>query len=120
MGKLEDYDIECYLKDEYTVTIDPLLSNAIGGIKLCVNSEKLEIAQKLVIQFEDERRKNAKCPKCQSNNVEYITVSKPKNWLAAILSFSFANYTLSVDQAYHCFNCGYEFKEIEDIPVDIN
>ena len=36
LTRLRHAGIECYLKDEYTVTIDPLLSNAIGGIKLIV------------------------------------------------------------------------------------
>jgi hypothetical protein len=36
LTRLRAVGIECYLKDEYTVTIDPLLSNAIGGIKLVV------------------------------------------------------------------------------------
>lgn len=36
LGRLKEEFINCYLQDEYTVTIDPLLSNAIGGIKLMV------------------------------------------------------------------------------------
>lgn len=36
LSKMLDQDIHCYLKDEFTVTIDPILANAIGGIKLCV------------------------------------------------------------------------------------
>ncbi len=36
MGRLREEFINCYLKDEHSVTIDPFLSNAIGGIKLMV------------------------------------------------------------------------------------
>ncbi len=32
----EEEGINCWLKDENTVTIDPILTNAIGGIKLMV------------------------------------------------------------------------------------
>ena len=32
LAMLLDADINCYLKDEYTLTIDPLLSPALGGI----------------------------------------------------------------------------------------
>ena len=39
LTKLHADGIECYLKDENTVTIDPMLSNAIGGIKLVVKNE---------------------------------------------------------------------------------
>jgi hypothetical protein len=36
MGRLKEEFINCHLQDEYSVTIDPFLSNAIGGIKLMV------------------------------------------------------------------------------------
>ena len=38
LTKLHSEGVECYLKDEYTVTLDPILSNAIGGIKLVVKA----------------------------------------------------------------------------------
>ena len=40
MGRLEEDGINCWLKDENTVTIDPILSNAIGGIKLMVEQPR--------------------------------------------------------------------------------
>jgi hypothetical protein len=36
LSMLQDSGINCHLKDEYTITIDPLLSPALGGIKLMV------------------------------------------------------------------------------------
>ncbi len=36
MGNLQEQNINCWLQDEYSVTIDPVLTNAIGGIKLMV------------------------------------------------------------------------------------
>lgn len=50
MGRLRDEYINCYLKDEYTVTIDPLLANAVGGIKLMVAAAQLERARDLLSQ----------------------------------------------------------------------
>ena len=44
MGVLKEEYINCFLQDEYTVTIDPLLSNAIGGIKLMVEETQAERA----------------------------------------------------------------------------
>jgi hypothetical protein len=43
----EEY-INCYLQDEYSVTIDPFLSNAIGGIKLMVAESQLERAKEIL------------------------------------------------------------------------
>ena len=48
MGRLKDHFINCYLQDEYTVTIDPLLSNAIGGIKLMVAEQQAERALEIL------------------------------------------------------------------------
>ena len=44
MGKLEAHDIVCYLADENTVTIDPFLNYAVGGIKLMVAENQVERA----------------------------------------------------------------------------
>ncbi|MBC7948127.1 MAG: DUF2007 domain-containing protein [Chitinophagaceae bacterium] len=44
MGRLKEEYINCFLQDEYTVTIDPLLSNAVGGIKLMVAETQIERA----------------------------------------------------------------------------
>lgn len=54
LGKLKDGFINCYLQDEYTVTIDPLLSNAIGGIKLMVAESQAERALEILNQKEDK------------------------------------------------------------------
>lgn len=48
MGRLKEEYINCYLQDEYSVTIDPFLSNAIGGIKLMVSEVQLERAQEIL------------------------------------------------------------------------
>jgi hypothetical protein len=48
MGRLEAEDIRCHLKDESTVLADPLLSIAIGGIKLMVHTSQLERAMEII------------------------------------------------------------------------
>lgn len=48
MGRLKEHDIVCYLQDEYSVTIDPLISNAIGGIKLMVAEAQAERALEIL------------------------------------------------------------------------
>jgi hypothetical protein len=48
LGRLKEEFINCYLQDEYSVTIDPFLSNAIGGIKLMVVETQLERARKIL------------------------------------------------------------------------
>ena len=48
MNMLLDDGINCHLKDEYTLTIDPLLSPALGGIKLMVAASQVERALELL------------------------------------------------------------------------
>ncbi len=115
LGRLLEEGIDCYLKDQYTVTIDPILSNAIGGIKLCVNDGQLDRAKNLIKQFEEENRQAQKCPNCGSLNVQYISQpGKSSNWLLAIVSWVFGHYALTGKQVYHCFDCGFEFDEINN------
>jgi Putative prokaryotic signal transducing protein len=50
LSMLQDAGINCHLKDEYTITIDPLLSPALGGIKLMVAGSQLARALELLEQ----------------------------------------------------------------------
>lgn len=48
MGRLKEEFINCYLQDEHTVTVDPLLSYAIGGIKLMVAESQADRAREIL------------------------------------------------------------------------
>lgn len=50
LSMLQDSGINCHLKDEYTITIDPFLSPALGGIKVMVADSQLERALELLEQ----------------------------------------------------------------------
>ena len=113
MGRLEEEGINCWLKDENTVTIDPILTNAVGGIKLMVPESQAERAFELLRQFRSQQQSVSKCPRCGSVNVEFVTTPrKAANWLGVIIGFLFTNYALSADKVYHCFDCGLEFEEL--------
>jgi predicted RNA-binding Zn-ribbon protein involved in translation (DUF1610 family) len=114
MGRLEEDGINCWLKDENTVTIDPILSNAIGGIKLMVAATQAERAATILNELELQRKASVSCPRCGSHNIELInTPRKPANWIMAVFGFLFANYALPVEKVNHCFNCGKEFDPID-------
>lgn len=59
LQRLEEEHIRAYLQDEHTVTIYPIFTNAIGGIKLMVHQEQLPRATDLVNGFESEYQKNS-------------------------------------------------------------
>ena len=52
MGMLQEMGINCHLKDEYTITLDPFLSPAIGGMKLMVYSSQVQRAAELLKETE--------------------------------------------------------------------
>ena len=113
MGRLEEEGINCWLKDENTVTIDPILTNAVGGIKLMVPESQADRAFELLRQFRVEQQSRLKCPRCGSSNVDLVTTPrKASNWVGVIIGLLFTNYALSPDKVYHCFECGFEFEEL--------
>lgn len=113
-GRLESEQINCWLKDENTVTIDPILTQAVGGIKLMVATSQVQRALELLEEFRKEKQAHIRCLRCSSRHVEFVTTPrKPSNWLGAIFGFLFGDLALSGDKVYHCFDCGNEFSAEE-------
>ena len=48
LGKLKDAYINCHLQDDLSVTLNPFLSNAIGGIKLMVAESQVQRAAEVL------------------------------------------------------------------------
>ncbi len=108
LTKLRDAGIQCYLKDEHTVTMDPLLTNAVGGIKLVINKEDEDEVITLIKHFDEQYRRNAVCPKCGSHDIELVPKRSPANMITAILSWIFSDYAVSAENVYQCGACGFE------------
>ena len=114
LGRLEEEGISCWLKDENTVTLNPLLTVAVGSIKLMVAEPQLERAKELLSQMESDRKARFVCPKCGSGDIQLVTnVRKPKNLFRALASLFLISYPLT-NKIYRCFNCNEEFED----PVD--
>ncbi|MDQ6903389.1 MAG: DUF2007 domain-containing protein [Bacteroidota bacterium] len=117
LSKLRDGGIQCYLKDEYTVTMDPLLMNAVGGIKLVVNKNDVEEVLKVLQHFDEQYRRSAVCPKCGSHSIELVPKRNAANMITAVLSWIFSSYAVSAENVYQCSSCGYEST---NLPESIN
>ena len=115
LTRLQAEGIECYLKDENTVTIDPILSNAIGGIKLVVKKDDELTVTKLLGTYHIEYLLSATCPKCGSNSFSQVTKPTTKNYVTAILTWLFSSYAIAPESIYRCGNCGYE---CDSLPVN--
>ena len=108
LTKLRDGGIECYLKDEQTVTMDPLLTYAVGGIKLVVRKEDVDEVLFLLKHFDEAYKNHALCPRCGSHNIELVPKRNAANMITAILSWVFSSYAVSAENVYRCDKCGFE------------
>ena len=120
LTRLQDLGINCYLKDEYTVTIDPILSNAIGGIKLAVDTRDSEKAIELLKEFQEEYMKAIACPICGKNNIISVPKQGAGNFITAILTWIISSYAVSSENIYQCQDCGYESKNLPENTESFN
>jgi DNA-directed RNA polymerase subunit RPC12/RpoP len=112
MGRLEEEGISCWLKDENTVTINPVLTQAVGGIKLMVAKPQFERALELFQGFEQQRRSRFSCPHCGGSEIELVSSPrKPRNWLTALAGAFFGDFAVASDKVWRCFQCHSEFEE---------
>lgn len=114
LTRLRHAGIECYLKDEYTVTIDPLLSNAIGGIKLIVKKTIESEARKMLQLFDNDYKNHISCHQCGSHDVLLVPKQSAENLITAITSWLFSAYAVSAENVYKCSNCGFESKALPE------
>ena len=113
LQRLEEEGIKAYLMDEHTVTIDPILSNAIGGIKLMIYEEQFERAIELITGFEQAYKQAKSCPNCGSKDIHYITQpNNVTNWFTAVATWLFGNYAVSFKKVYKCSDCGFESESL--------
>lgn len=111
MGALQNEGIKCWLKDENIVTINPLFTNAVGGIKLMVAEDQQQDARKILQQLDEEKKKKYTCTHCGSSNIQFITSNrKPVNWFSKIAGLFLLNHPIGAKQIWHCFDCGGEFE----------
>jgi len=72
-AKLDSEKIRTLLMDEKTIDSDPLLSQAIGGVKLLVHNNDLDKASDIYDTFrtyeKDKNGKNINCPQCASTRI---------------------------------------------------
>ncbi len=115
LQQLEAEGIRAYLQDENTVTINPALSAAIGGIKLMVYDSQFSRAVEIINAIEDAYRQSLPCPRCGALNIHSVTdTKKAVNWFSAIISSLLSNYAVPVKTIYRCFTCGFEMDQLPE------
>ena len=104
-GRFESQGIEVFLRDEYTIDTDPLVSHAIGGVKLQVHLQDKEAAIELyneLREYEKDRQGiRIICVNCGSNRV---VIAPPKKSLYYLL------FPFMEPKRYQCIDCHTIFK----------
>ena len=112
---LQEEGIQCYLKDEYTVTIDPLLSPAIGGMKLMVAESQSERALTILSDASKKYLETLACPHCGAHTIELITeITTPVGFWKKLKSIALNGQPQKVRKYYRCTSCNSVFDELND------
>ncbi|MFO7720580.1 MAG: DUF2007 domain-containing protein [Gillisia sp.] len=113
-SRLEAEGIEVFLFDQFTVDTDPLVSNAIGGIKLKVWAEDeakaIHILKSISEYSLDDEGQEIECPICGSTKVELAsTIRDVKSFLAYMYAFLSNSLPINNRYEYRCDTCKQKF-----------
>jgi DNA-directed RNA polymerase subunit RPC12/RpoP len=101
LQRLQEEGINCYIKDEHTLTIDPLLIPAMGGMKLMVHEIHAQRAADLLRQYDEAYLRTIPCRRCGAKALQALVKEKKRSKWMAWLGFKNEN-----EQYYRCTNCG--------------
>jgi hypothetical protein len=119
LSMLQDEGIQCYLKDEYTITIDPLLSPAIGGMKLMVYESQWQRAMELIEAADKKYLHTFSCPRCGKHSLELVTeIKKPSGLWQKIMFLLVNGQAEEVKRYYQCTSCQSKFDELSPANPD--
>lgn len=109
-GRLEADGIKVFLFDDITIDTDPLVSNAIGGVKLKVLSSKEKEALQIINSIKefsiDDDGNAINCPNCNSEKIEmFSTVKDIKSLFWFVFGILFSLLPFFTRYKYRCQNC---------------
>lgn len=113
-GRLEAEGIPVFLTDALTIDVDPLVSQAIGGVKLKVLAKDAMKAQYILDSIAkyalDDNGDPIRCPKCGSTEIAlFSTITDFKSFLAFVVGFLSGTLPFYRKDKYRCSSCDMEF-----------
>ncbi len=111
--RLEADSIEVFISNENIVSMNWLLSGAVGGAKLLVRKEDEDRAKEILNEnYKGELTENEydiiKCPQCGSENTSFEKFSKR----IAFLSWLLLTFPIPyLKKKWRCRECGFEWKK---------
>ena len=114
-GRLEAEGIKTFLTDNHTIDTDPLVSNAIGGVKLKVRTEDAKRAMRVLDSISkysvDDNGEEITCPKCHNTGVElYTSIKGFRSFFFFCISFLINALPIYMRREYNCTHCNYKFE----------
>ena|SRR5690554_3722805 len=101
-GRLESDGIPVFLRDEHTLNSDPMISHAIGGVKLQVYSSDRERATEIyneIRAYATDGQGNLRiCPNCRAQRMELHFNRK---------GLFYKLFPFFEKRKYKCLNCGF-------------
>lgn len=114
--QLELEGIQSYLKDENTITTNPLYNLALGGIKLQVLEQDYLKAKTFLEELEltpytNQNNEVITCPKCKSSNIHtgFSSYKDITGIVSLLTAFVFMILPFYNKKVYKCKECMEEF-----------
>ncbi len=113
-GRLEADGIDVFLRDNITIDTDPLVSQAIGGVKLKVLAKDEKAARAILKSIKaysvDDEGNSIACPNCKNEHIElYSTITNFKSLISFLIGFISGTLPFSTRYQYKCEDCKTEF-----------
>lgn len=118
-ARLLDAGIQCFLSDENTIVINPLYTQALGGIKLHLFENDVPFAKNILSEAHEGQLEEHTavveegailCPNCGSAEVGYVQATKKRfGFFTMLVSFLLMVYPFHAKKVHHCFHCRHEF-----------
>lgn len=115
-GKLEASGITTTLWDSTIIDTDPLVSQAIGGVKLMVPRDSVIKAKHILNEIEayavDDEGEPLICPNCGSDKVELMTtITDFKSFASFLAGLVFGVLPFYTRYQYRCERCKHKFNQ---------
>lgn len=115
-GSLETQGIPCFIADEHTITNQPYLTMAYGGVRLQVQERDSERAREIITTrptfsvLEKAPEQSAdKCPNCDSSKIEQVNSARSRSFLSFIRNLLAIRTEGELARYFTCRTCGYNW-----------
>src|SRR6478752_9376016 len=110
MAMLKEGGVDCYIRDEHTITIDPLLSPALGGMKLMVHENDFKDALSILEQSDQLYLQSVACPVCHQKSLQQIReIEESRDWWQRLKNILINGQENKQKSYYRCYGCGTKF-----------